>query len=369
MNNSAHHGRRESAAGHGFVCLLAVVSVAIAVSLGGCTTSRAVLAWEAGWKAEAQGKYKVAAKRYAEAYSRNEHLVGAELNRIRLLARAPDKRLAAGKALDALLKKKGEVPQAAIFGATWALQTGEHKQAAARLAPVRPKIVAMKGCAPLRRDFHRADLQVQVSRQRWQPAAKIITALNKRCGTGAVPPATGALVAWNTGDPKGASAWLGRMPADAPGSHLLRALLALHGGYHKRATTLLAAVDRPDLNDLILLLQAHAALAGGDAAGAERLARRALDARPTSTAPQQLLGVALLRRGDVARARDLLAGAAARYKGTPPWSLSFDLALAELRLGRLRPARAGFEAAARACTKGECEVAKRNVAAMVKLGL
>ena len=64
-----------------------------------------------------------------------------------------------------------------------------------------------------------------------------------------------------------------------------------------------------------------------------------------------------------------MAGAAARYKGTPPWTLSFDLGLAELRLARFAEARAAFDAAALACDKGPCMVARRNREAMTRLGL
>ncbi len=340
--------------------------IALVAGLCGCTTSRAVLAWEAGWKAEAAGDLKLAGRRYAEAYERNDRLVGAECNRLRLLARAPDKRAEVQEDLATLFKGSGDEPEVAIFGAIWALSMGDPKLAATRLDAVRAAMKAKEGCPPLRGDFLRADLQVEVAQAHWARARGRVETLTAQCGAKAVPAAMAALVAWNTGDRDAAGTWLKGLPH---GRGILPALLALHRGQNKRAVALLAAVDQPDMAHLVVLLQAHAALATGDIASAERLARRALDAQPSSTAPQQLLGVALLHRGDVQRARDLLAGAAAGTKGTPPWTLSFDIAVAELRLGRLDKARAGFAAAGRACEKGPCEVARRNHAAMVKLGL
>ncbi len=348
---------------------LVAALLVLAGGLSACTTSRAALAWEDGWQAEARGDLKRAGSRYANAYSRNGFLVGAELNRLRLLARVPDKRAAVGQELDRLLAKRGEVAEVAIFGAVWALTEGDAKKAASRLDVVRAKIGAQRGCSSLRRDFMRADLQVAVAAFRWPVARRVVAQLGARCGTEAVPAATAALVAWNIGDRDQAAVWLGRAATERRDRGLLPALLALHKGDARRAQALLAKVDQPKLNDLVLVLRAHAALAAGDAVTAERLARRALAANPTSSAPQQLLGVALLRRGDAQRARDLFAGAAAAFKGTPPWTLSFDLALAELQLGHLEQARAGFETASRACDKGACEVAGRNYKAMVKLGL
>ena len=348
----------------------ALAALLLCGALAGCTTSRAALAWEAGWRLEAKGEPDTAMRRYADAYDRNDRLVGAELNRIRLLAGAPDKRAAAEADLAVLLTKRGEVPEVAIFGAAWALRAGDTKRAQERLAAVRVKVSkGVAGCPPLLRDLLRVDLQVTVAAARWQPAQKTLADLTARCGVSAVPAQTAALVAWNTGEATAAATWLARLPAAAPGAGLLRAMLALHAGDHSAAATLLSQVDRPELRHHVAILSAHVALARGDHAAAERLAVEALDAMPAATAPQLLLGVALLRRGDVTRARDLLAGAAARSKGTPPWTLSWNLGLAELRLAHFEQARSAFDAAARACDKGPCEVAGRNRDAMAKLGL
>lgn len=369
----------------------ALAALCLCVGLFGCTTSRAVLAWEAGWRAEAKGEYDTARRRYADAYERNDRLVGAELNRIRLLALAPDKRKEAQEDLDELLSKNGQVPEVAIFGAAWALAAGDAKRARERLKPVRAAVLTGatvgkvaegvkiakvakiakvdKGCRTTVRQFLRLDLRIEVALAHWPAARKRVQQLSARCGVAAVPELCAALVAYNTGDVAGATTWLARLPEGASGAELLRATLALRRGDHVGAAALLKTVEEPQLRAEVAILSAHAALARGDHPGAERLAQEALELAPAAMAPQLLLGVALLRRGEAPRARDLLAGAAARSKGTPPWTLNFDLGLAELRLLQFDKARSAFAAAALACEKGPCEVAARNRDALAGLGL
>ena len=348
----------------------AAALVASFVFFSACTTTRAVLAWEKGWQAEAKGEPQTAMARYAEAYGRNDRLVGAELNRIRLLARTPDKHIAASTALDALLKKSGEVPEVAIFGAAWALRDGQPKVAVRRLDAARGGVLKKNpGCPPVMRSFLRADVSAGTQTGAWQAASESIKHLGGRCGAAAVPAAQAALVTWNRGDRAGTARWLARLPAADTSVGLLRALLARLARDHRGAETLLGQVKQPAMQPLVLALRADLALAMGDPARAERLALQALALQPGMLIGEQALGLALLARGDLQRARDLLAGVAARHAVAPPWTVNFDLGLVELRLGRLDQARQRFDAAARGCSKGDCLAAARNRDAMLKLGL
>ncbi len=84
-------------------------------------------------KAEKSGDLDKARKKYAEAYGRNSAHVGAELARLRLLARSPAAHAAVDEDLKALAKKKGTQPDVALFAAWWALLKGDLKSAKAQL--------------------------------------------------------------------------------------------------------------------------------------------------------------------------------------------------------------------------------------------
>ena len=114
---------------------LAALCVA-AVLISGCTTSRAVRAWHAGVAAEDAGKFRKARRKYDESYGRNGALVGAELARLRLLARLPESRKKAADQLKKLLEDKPDHPRLLLFAAWWALLDGQVNVAAERLAAV-----------------------------------------------------------------------------------------------------------------------------------------------------------------------------------------------------------------------------------------
>lgn len=112
------------------------LSLSMLLLTSGCTTSRAVRAWHAGIKAEDAGNLRVARARYNESYGRNSAHVGAELARLRLLARVKESRKRASKRLTELLKKKGDRPDVLIFAAWWALLDGDLALARERAAAV-----------------------------------------------------------------------------------------------------------------------------------------------------------------------------------------------------------------------------------------
>ena len=119
--------------------LAILATLALATFAGGCTTSRAVRAWHAGIAAEDAGKLKKARRKYSEAYARNGKHVGAELARLRLMARVPEAQKKADAALKKLLEKKSDEPTVLLFAALWALQRGELDDAQTRAAALPKK--------------------------------------------------------------------------------------------------------------------------------------------------------------------------------------------------------------------------------------
>lgn len=349
-----------------FVRCLSGASALLALLLAtGCTTSRAQLSWEAGRAAEAKGQRDVAMRRYQEAYSLRDHLVGAELDRIRLLAEVPDRKPQAQEALETLLKKRGGLPEVATFGAAWALRHGDARRARERLDPARKVTLARPGCDPVVRAFLGVDLAAEVGEGRQAPAAAARDRLAQRCGPEAVDPGLGALVAFNGGDLARARRALARLPQGDRSLPLLRAALALHAGQHADAAAALGVIADSDLGPLALVLRGQAAFGQGHFESALADGRAALRLRPGMEAAEQLLGLARLAQGDARAARDLLAGIAARSPEQVHWTVLFDLGVAEVKLGDLAAAASRFEQAARRCP--ECAPAKANAEALAKL--
>lgn len=112
---------------------IAAIAVTLAFVTAGCTTSRAIRAWHRGVAHEQAGDVHKATRAYGEAYGRNNAHFGAELARLRLLARSPDSRKRADEDLQKLLKKKGTLPDVALFAAWWALLGGDTAGAQERI--------------------------------------------------------------------------------------------------------------------------------------------------------------------------------------------------------------------------------------------
>ena len=79
--------------------------LATAALSAGCTTSQAVRRWHAAAEAEQKGDLGAAIAGYKEAYSLDSSLVGAELNRLRLLAARPGQKATVDKRLKELLTR------------------------------------------------------------------------------------------------------------------------------------------------------------------------------------------------------------------------------------------------------------------------
>jgi tetratricopeptide (TPR) repeat protein len=109
----------------GFSLRMACILCALATATAGCTTSRAVRAWHQGIAAEDAGRVRVARRKYKESYGRNTKHVGAELARLRLLARVSESRKKAEESLKELLEKKSDRPEVLVFAAWWALLDGD----------------------------------------------------------------------------------------------------------------------------------------------------------------------------------------------------------------------------------------------------
>ena len=117
-------------------CLLAaLLCCGVATS---CTSSRAVRAWHQGVEAESKGNLRRARDKYGESYQRSKRHIGAELARLRLMARSPASRKKATERLNTLLTKRPDVPELMLFGGWWALLEEDIKLAKARLASLAP---------------------------------------------------------------------------------------------------------------------------------------------------------------------------------------------------------------------------------------
>lgn len=346
-------------------------------SLPACTTSRAVRRWHDADAALARGERATAILRYEEAYARDGKLVGAEVNRIALLARDPAAARQVRTAHEALAEKKSGVVEVELLGAGLDLLGGDAKLAWTRLQAIAELPLAKADrvygpadapCNPLRREVLRLRVETALALRQAASAGQAAAELHRRCakagdglrgreslliGSAAIGVGDGAL----------ARAVAASLDAGDPAGRRLAAALALRDGKGTEALRLLEDLD--DGPAAMLRAAAHVQLGqGADALAAlDRVRSAGIDER--QIAP--LEASAALLTGDVRRARDVLAGLVAQNRGTLPWTLAFDLGLAELRLGDLQAAAQAFARAARACPS--CTAPKQNLLALRSLGV
>ena len=347
------------------------VATLLALSSGGCTTSRAVLAWRAGVVAERAGDTEEAGRKYAEAHGRDGNQYGAELAAIRLLLVVPDQREAGEKRLATLLGKRGARPDVAAFGALWAVARGDVAQATARLAAGRAAAElqekkAKGACAPAAAAWLRAGATVAATAGRWQDAAAGFARAGALCGADAADARWLAVIAWNLQCEGDAPAQADSGLASSAEGRLLLALQARGRGSWGDVATLLRPATEDGEDAEHLALRAEAAVHLGQVEDAQALAERAARAAPQSAFAQQVWALALLSAGQWQRARDLLAGLVARGGDHDDWTIAHDLGIAEIRLGHLVAAVGHFERAARQCPT--CEPAVRNLELLQRIG-
>lgn len=346
------------------VALLALVAGG-ATLLPACTTSRAVRAWHAAEDARRAGDRAVALRRYEEAYGRDGKLVGAEVDRIALLARDVGSSAAVEAARAKLVEKKAGRVEVQLLGAGLELVAGRHAAALAQLESIGDVAVdkaeaelGVRGgaaCGPLRRERWRLLGLAALQTGRHAAATAAAAALRTHCRP--LRGAESAVVAWvalRAGDEAAARAALADIPPADRATAPLRAALALRSGDPEGASKALQGAE----DGAASLLRAQAALMRNDAAGAARAVAAARDAGVPASELAPLEGVLALLQGDPRRGRDLLAGAAAQQAGGARWTVLFDLGLCELRLGQLAAAREAFARAATACPT--CPAPARN---------
>ncbi len=335
---------------------LARAYLLVTLALFGCTTSRAVQTYRQGWQAEARGDTGKANRLYLEAIERDGHLFGARLNRIRLLAQAPEGQDEARLLLEKLTKSEPGDPRVAAFAAMWALTKGDAAHARQRLdaaRALRPEDPA--DAAPV---LAEARVAVAAAQGRWADAWPLAQARTPTEAT-ALRLAT---VAWNAGHAQVSESWAYLAP-ESPSRATILALAAVEAGRWREAEAALADLAGDAVTPLVLTLRARAALAQGDAAKAAALAGDAARRNPADAEATELWAVALLQAGRAATARDLLAGLTARGAG---WTAWHHLGIAHLRMGDPAAATTAFQAAAQRCPT--CAVAVKNAAALARLG-
>lgn len=345
------------------VALIALVAGA-ATLLPACTTSRAVRAWHAAEDARRAGDRAVALRRYEEAYGRDGKLVGAEVDRIALLAQDVGSAAAVESARSKLVEKKAGRVEVQLLGAGLELVAGRHAAALAQLESIGDVAldqaeaeIGVRGaaCGPLRRERWRLLGLAALHTGRSAAAKTAAAALREHCRP--LRGAESAVVAWvalRAGDQAAAQAAVAEIdPADRATAPL-RAALALRRGDPEAASKALRGAE----DGAASLLRAQAALMRSDAAGAARAVAAARDAGGPAAELAPLEGALALLQGDPRRGRDLLAGAAAQQAGGARWTVLFDLGLCELRLGQLAAAREAFARAATACPT--CPAPARN---------
>jgi hypothetical protein len=346
------------------LCLCAALLV-----ISGCTTSRAIRAWHDAEDALAAGNRAKAVDRYSEAYGRDSGLVGAEANRIALLARDPAATARVAEAYDALATQKAGRVEVVLLGAGLDALAGRAKEAFAAASALDAAVVAKAdrtlgalstSCGALWRNQQLILLDTSLALHRPAPATAAADRLFARCAT-SLRPREAMLIAnaaLAVGDATRALAVIARLDAADPHARRLRATLHLRLGEPAAAQAALAGLHAPADE----LLSAQAALALGDAAAAGAALSAA---RNGGVAEAELLpveGALALLTGDARRGRDLLAGLVARRDTTLRWTTAFDLGLCELQLGDLDAARGAFAVANTLC--GGCAPAQRNLDAL-----
>jgi Flp pilus assembly protein TadD len=315
--------------------------------LPACTTSRPVLLWHEAWRAEQQGDFALAERRYQEAYGIDGSLLGAACNRLRLLARQPDRLVEARDLAEKLMKSKGIEPEAAACASMFALVDGDASLAAKRLAAVR----ALKPAdsQQVRQNLAAAKLVVAVANGQWQAALAV-----------ADLPTDGTAVQQGMAIAK----WNAKLPdvVTPTGLPELAAWRAAERGDWSAVRTGLDTL--PQRTPILQALMAWALLQLGDATGALPLATDAGQRAPADAFCQEAWGVAALATGQTAMAVQVLGSATLH---SPGWTSFFHLGLAQIQQGDLPAALASFDQASLRCPT--CAPAIRNRDALRAAGL
>lgn len=332
-----------------FAVKLALVVLPLS-SAAGCTTSRAVISWHEGWQAEAAGELALAEKRYGDAATADKGQAGAACNRVRLMARHPDRQQEAKETLEPLLKAKSAWPEVAAIGALAALKDGDAKLAQQRLAAAR---ALNDGDRPdVRYGLRMAKVSVAAAQGRWREAsdAKLLAGLPEEATAARL---AAAIAAYNGGE----LALAGKLLPEHAGAEAaeLRAWLAADRGDWAAVRAALELVAEADRTPRLDALRAWSLVRSGDAPAGLALAADAARRDPEDPVAAQVWAAASLASGQAAQARDVLAGLATRGGG---WSVWFNLGLAQLALADPQAALSAFEQAALRCPT--CAPATKN---------
>ncbi len=325
-----------------------------AAFLSACTTSTAVLTWHDAWKAEQAGDLDKAERGYTTAAELNPGLVGAECNRIRLMAAHPDRIAATQASLDKLLKAKAALPEVAVTGTVAALQDGKVEVARKRLDAAR-KLTDQD-----QPDVHAAmrAAQVRVLAAEGKFAEAITTSRAMDLSAQATADRElAAVVAWNARDTDTASRFA------TPGSEV-GVWLAVSKADHAEVVARAERLDRSTASAGVLAMIAWSRVRLGDRAKAQDWLALAQTRDPLDVAVVQVTAAVALIDGQPSVARDALAAFVARSPAAP-WSAWFDLGVAQLRLGDAPAARQSFVRAAALCPA--CAGAARNRDALALL--
>ncbi|HAN32775.1 MAG TPA: hypothetical protein DCQ06_14370, partial [Myxococcales bacterium] len=161
------------------------------VLLSGCTTSQAVRHWHTAAKAEQQGKLGAALREYAEAYRLKSSLVGAELNRLRILAERPGQKDKVSKRIVELQQKHPDRAEVNLFAAAWALEHGKVQDAAKLMEVATATKRADKAyrslrspkrrCGPYEELRGRLLVELHRAQRAWEPMRKALRTWTQRC--------------------------------------------------------------------------------------------------------------------------------------------------------------------------------------------
>ena len=313
-----------------------------------------MLTWHQAWQAEAAGDLERAERKYADSFGYDGAMVGAECNRIRLLAAHPDRQALATAALDKLLQHKGAAPEVAVTGVFAAMTDKQPELAAKRLAAARrltpEDLPGLRGAV--------AAAQIAVAAGSVQPQEFSAQAAAALPTDATAVHEMAAVLAWNRGD----SATAARF---AQSSGELAAWLAVQRGDFQRAAQVVLAIPEAARSATAMALLGWARAQLGDIAGAQAASAAAVARDPLHPVVTQVWAAVALLAGQPTIARDALVGLLAR-RPTAAWAAWFDLGVAQLKLGDPAAAFASFDRAVALCPT--CQAAVKNRDLVGKLG-
>ncbi|MCO4761415.1 MAG: hypothetical protein KC502_07915 [Myxococcales bacterium] len=358
------------------------------VGLSGCTTSKAVRAFHDGEKAEKAGDYARAAKRYQWAFKRNGALVGAELNRLRILARQPDEAANVDKALKELSAEHRHNVHVHLFAVGWALAKGDVAGANKRLG-----LIGEVSVAKADKPFHEAWKVAAAARQ------QAIAKSQPIAGKGLIPVCGPAKISWlrlrvrasARGKKFAAASEAARVLLgdckESPGP-LAIDLARMHLGLQQpRKARRIAARMKSKRGPDVRALSAEIAFALNEPARVARLVRgrddpralalmawvqwrqgkhhraiarsaRAIRADPKAALAVQVQVAAAMSSGELELAEGVLRGAGALL-GIDVWTLAFAEGVIAVRAGKLASALRSFQRAVARCPT--CKPPRHNL--------